>query len=242
VATTQDQQPGAKRRHTNGFLAQAAIGLGLAALTAGSAVIVKEFKGSVHPLAAVELLSVSGESVAAAAVEKGQESDVPAAILAVPESTVELNEVAEIAEPAAAMDAETARFAADASVRWFNGRPIRPARTMTMTVTGYSPDSQSCGDSADGITATLHSVHTNGMKMVAADTRVLPYGSIVSVPGYDSDQIVPVLDCGGAIKGRKLDLMFPTHEAARKWGVKKLQVTVWEYADGKPMDDPRKLR
>ncbi len=51
-----------------------------------------------------------------------------------------------------------------------------------------------------------------------------------------------MLDCGGAIKGRRLDVLFPTHEQARQWGVRKIPVVVWEYADGKPADDPRKQR
>ncbi|MFO0833815.1 MAG: 3D domain-containing protein [Phycisphaerales bacterium] len=130
----------------------------------------------------------------------------------------------------------------DPHTRWFNGRPIKPARQMWMIVTGYSPDSRSCGESADGITATLHSVETNGFKLVAADPRVLPYGSMLTIPGYDSDLVVPVLDCGSAIKGNRLDLLFPTHEQARQWGKKKLLVTIWAYADGKPADNPRKMR
>lgn len=126
--------------------------------------------------------------------------------------------------------------------RWFDGRPVRPARTIWMTVTAYSPDSRSCGEFADGQTATLHSVWTNGMKLVAADTRLLPYGSMLSVPGYGDGQIVPVLDCGGAIKGHHIDLLMPTHAQARAWGVRELPVTVWEYADGAPPVDPRTVR
>lgn len=130
----------------------------------------------------------------------------------------------------------------DTSIRWFSGRPVRPARTVWMTVTAYSPDERSCPGSADGITASNHSVWANGMKLVAADTRLLPLGSMVSVPGYDAGQVVPVLDRGGAIKGARLDLLYPTHEIARKWGVKRLPVTIWEYADGKPPSDWRKIR
>ena len=130
----------------------------------------------------------------------------------------------------------------DAKVRWFNGRPVRPARVIWMTVTAYSPDERSCGIYADGITATLHSVTTNGHRLVAADPKVLPYGSMLTVPGYGRESIVPVLDCGGAIKGRRLDVLFPTHEQALVWGVRRIPITVWEYADGKPKDNPRKLR
>ncbi len=129
-----------------------------------------------------------------------------------------------------------------ASTSTFNGRPIRIARTIRMKVTAYSPDAQSCGASADGITASGYSVFTNGGNLVAADPKVLPLGSIVSIPGYASDAVVPVLDVGGAIKGNKLDVLYPTHARARQWGVQELEVIVWEYADGQPSGFKRMRR
>ena len=119
----------------------------------------------------------------------------------------------------------------DPSYRYFDGKLIRPARVIYMTVTGYSPDARSCGEFADGKTATMHSVWTNGMNLVAADTRVLPYWSMISVPGYANTEIVPVLDRGGAIKGNRLDLLYPTHELALQWGVRQVPVTVWEFVE-----------
>ncbi len=124
----------------------------------------------------------------------------------------------------------------DQVVPSFNGRPVRAVRTVRMMVTAYSPDAQSCGEFADGITASGYSVKTNGMKLVAADTSILPFGTMLSIPGYDDGFIVPVLDVGGAIKGNHLDALFPTHEEALQWGVRHLDVTIWEYADGKPND------
>lgn len=129
-----------------------------------------------------------------------------------------------------------------ADTRWFNGRPVRPSRTITMTVTAYTPDEISCGSSADGITASLHSVWTNAMRLVAADSKVLPLGSMVTVPGYADDSIVPVLDRGGKIKGNRLDVLYADNTTARKWGRQKLTVTVWTYADGKPAEDWRAIR
>ncbi len=117
------------------------------------------------------------------------------------------------------------------TVRWFDGRKVRPVRTVWMRVTAYSPDARSCGKFADGRTATMHSVWTNAMRLVAADPKVLPYGSIISVPGYADGEIVPVLDCGGAIKGMRLDVLMPTHAIARKWGVRDIPVTIWVYDD-----------
>jgi 3D (Asp-Asp-Asp) domain-containing protein len=203
---------------------RAAVGAGALALTVGSAIFAKERGGAPAPLAAVETL---GHATAA--------GDAPrAATLAISEPR--------IAERIDAPNPDAGRIVTDTELRWFNGRPIRPARTVMFKVTGYSPDAKSCGEFADGQTATLHSVQTNAMRMVAADTRVLPFGSMLSIPGYAGDTIVPVLDRGGAIKGQRLDLMFPTHEQAIQWGVKTIPVTIWQYADGLPPDDPRDLR
>lgn len=113
----------------------------------------------------------------------------------------------------------------------FDHRPLRHARTIRMRVTAYSPDARSCGKWADGQTASGYSVWTNGMRLVAADTDVLPFGSVISIPGYHDGEPVPVLDRGGAIRGRRLDVLFPTHERALQWGVRDVDVTVWAYAD-----------
>ncbi len=222
------------------------LGAGAAVMTlvAYSAVLAKEGR-SAPPLASVsavqsdeQLHLVSAPGVPAMVAES------PAPTPGAASNDVSEDEAADEAtqvgpsEPPPVIDP----LATDPNVRWFNGRPIKPVKVVTMVVTAYSPDSRSCGDSADGVTATLHSVETNGFRLVAADPKVLPYGSMITVPGYDSDRVVPVLDCGGAIKGARLDVLFPTHEAARKWGVRKVQVTVWGYIDGKPAENPRKAR
>jgi len=133
-------------------------------------------------------------------------------------------------------------FESNLRVRWFNGRPVRPARTLTMVVTAYTPSENCCPGTADDLTASMHHVRTNAHRLVAADTRLLPLGSMITVPGYDQDQIVPVLDRGGAIKGHRLDVLFPSMREARAWGVKRLKVTVWEFADGKARDNYRTMR
>ncbi len=134
-------------------------------------------------------------------------------------------------ETPAALAPATTPAAADRDVPTFDGRPIRPVRQMQMLVTAYSPDERSCGIFADGVTASGYSVWTNGMKLVAADTRILPFGTIVSIPGYNGGRPVQVLDRGGKIKGHRLDVLYPTHEIALQFGAQRLGVTVWEYAD-----------
>jgi len=69
------------------------------------------------------------------------------------------------------------------------------------TCTAYEKGPRSCGKYADGYTATLIPV---GLGIAAADTRVLPYGTILYVE--ELGEYFIVMDRGGKIKGRRLDL------------------------------------
>jgi 3D (Asp-Asp-Asp) domain-containing protein len=214
---------------------------GLALLVASSAVVIKEAKARAR-FEALTTVAELHSGVGEPASEPVAATPVPIIMDPLASTTLTDGADAEAApdEPAAIAPAPGPRWGPE--TRWFNARPVRPARTIWMTVTAYSPDAQSCGDSADGITSSIHNVWTNAMKLVAADSKVLPLGSMISVPGYDEGRVVPVLDRGGAIKGHRLDVLFPTHAAARKWGVRHIPITVWAYADGKPKDDFRKIR
>ncbi len=137
--------------------------------------------------------------------------------------------VIEDIDPVAAPDAVEASPTGSAT---FNGKQLRAVKTVRMLVTAYSPDERSCGKFSDGLTATGYSVFANGGKLVAADPRVLPMGSIISVGGYAKGQPVPVLDVGAKIKGHRLDVLFPTHKQARQWGKRWIDVTVYAFAPG----------
>lgn len=100
-----------------------------------------------------------------------------------------------------------------------------PARIRRMRVTAYCPCSTCCGPHACGVTASGQPVTVDSASFVAADAR-LAFGVRVIVPGYAGDQPVRVLDRGGAIKGDRLDVFFSSHQAAREWGVRWLDVTI----------------
>jgi len=98
------------------------------------------------------------------------------------------------------------------------------AETVDMLVTAYCPCAKCCGTGSPGITANGHKIQP-GDHFVAADKRY-PFGTELTIPGYNKGQPVKVLDRGGAIKGNRIDVFFPTHQEALQWGVQDLDVTV----------------
>ena len=93
-----------------------------------------------------------------------------------------------------------------------------------MRVTAYCPGACCCGKWADGMTASGHLIKP-GDRFVAADKQ-FAFGTRILIPGYNKNQPVEVLDRGGAIKGDRLDVFFPTHEEALEWGVQVLTVSI----------------
>jgi 3D (Asp-Asp-Asp) domain-containing protein len=102
----------------------------------------------------------------------------------------------------------------------------QPPRVLKMEVTAYCPCRKCCGKNARGVTASGARVSHNDGLFVAADTTLLPFRTKLLIPGYASGKAVPVLDRGGAIKGNRLDVFFPTHEQALNWGRRTIDVTI----------------
>ncbi|MDD4888891.1 MAG: 3D domain-containing protein [Phycisphaerae bacterium] len=101
--------------------------------------------------------------------------------------------------------------------------PARLAFTVRrMRVTAYCPCAKCCGAWSDGITASGEPVTANGGRFCAAD-KSIPFGTMLDIPGYGT---VPVLDRGGAIKGDRIDVFFPSHQEALAWGVRWLDVGI----------------
>ncbi len=113
------------------------------------------------------------------------------------------------------------------TIFWFHGRRYEYSKTLLLRVTGYAPDRRCCWPYNGTTTASGASVRTNDGHLVAADTHLIPFGSLVKVPGYDHQRPVPVLDRGGAIRGYRLDVLQPSFYSARLWGHKLLRVRVY---------------
>src|SRR5699024_8069428 len=85
-------------------------------------------------------------------------------------------------------------------------------KEITMSATGYTAKCTGCS----GITATGIDLNKNpNAKVVAVDPSVIPLGSRVWVSGY-GEAIAG--DTGGAIKGNRIDLHFPSKDAAYAFG------------------------
>jgi 3D (Asp-Asp-Asp) domain-containing protein len=97
-------------------------------------------------------------------------------------------------------------------------------RSWDVAVTAYCPCSKCCGRYADGVTAS--GVPARG-KLIAAP-KSIPFGTSIYVPGYG---VAPVQDRGAAIRGNRLDLLFPTHAKALRYGRRKM--TVWVRTSGR---------
>lgn len=75
-----------------------------------------------------------------------------------------------------------------------------------------------CNNGDSSVTAT-GTVPMAG-RTVAVDPSVIPYGSEVIINGHS----YIAEDCGGAIKGNRVDICFDTHREALNFGVQHLEV------------------
>lgn len=87
----------------------------------------------------------------------------------------------------------------------------------TYTLTAYCGCSRCCGRSSAKTSTgkTPKSKHT-----IAVDPRVIPYGTVLRINGIE----YTAEDCGGAIKGKKIDIFFDTHREALNFGVQRAKV------------------
>ena len=82
------------------------------------------------------------------------------------------------------------------------------------TVTKYVPRSEAYGKTNDGLTSTMMKADPEA-RIIAVDPKLIPYGSWVWIEDLGWYQ---AQDCGGAIKGFRLDVLTATEADAMKYG------------------------
>ncbi|GIV08589.1 MAG: hypothetical protein KatS3mg019_0680 [Fimbriimonadales bacterium] len=98
-------------------------------------------------------------------------------------------------------------------------------RFIKATVTAYCNCEKCCGPGGKGITASGTRTHHGCI----AAPRKYPFGTPVIIPGYGNGMVE---DRGGGLKGDHFDVWFPSHEEAKRWGRRKLTVTIIDPCEG----------
>lgn len=92
------------------------------------------------------------------------------------------------------------------------------AKTIVVSATGYSTKEAGLSThTATGIDLTKNP------RVIAVDPSVIPLGSKVEIPGYG---VAIAGDTGGAIKGNRIDVHFPTVQQAMNWGRKTVTIKI----------------
>ena len=89
------------------------------------------------------------------------------------------------------------------------------------TLSWYSP--KELGKSKPSELRTSRGLIPKEGRTVAVDPSIIPYGSIVYIQGYG---YFIAEDCGGAIKGNRIDIFTASHEYAIQQGKKVAQIWV----------------
>lgn len=99
---------------------------------------------------------------------------------------------------------------------------LRKKYLGAFTVTHYCPYG-CCNGKWDGKTAS--GAIPTPWHTIAVDKRVIPIGSKVHIEGY-GDFVAQ--DCGGSIKGSRIDVLVGSHKEALSLGIKEMEVyLVW---------------
>ena len=75
-----------------------------------------------------------------------------------------------------------------------------------------------CSEGYDRQTAT--GARATAGRTIAVDPSVIPYGTAVEINGHT----YIAEDCGGDIKGNRIDIFFDTHTETLEWGVRSCNV------------------
>ena len=117
-------------------------------------------------------------------------------------------------EPPGEIDPGAMPVISDGYITLPTGEVLTYTGSATVRATAYTHTDEGC----DGITSTGTQVHWG---TVAVDPRYIPYGTrmfIVASNGSFVYGIAVAEDCGGDIKGDRMDLYMPTYEQCMEFG------------------------
>lgn len=110
----------------------------------------------------------------------------------------------------------------DNKIGWSSGDYISKSTNKSRNVK-TTLDVKAYAYSGDTITAT-GTVPKYGT--IAVDPTVIPYGTRVYIE--ELDKVFIAEDCGGAIKGNKIDIFMPTEKNCNDWGIRNITIQILE--------------
>lgn len=102
-----------------------------------------------------------------------------------------------------------------------SGQQLDYSKVLNCVATAYTTQRQSWKITATGTTARVGAI--------AVDPKVIPYGTkmyIVSSDGTITYGMAAAEDCGGSIKGKRIDLFFDTYNECIQFGVRNCTVYI----------------
>lgn len=105
----------------------------------------------------------------------------------------------------------------------------QPQSMGEFKLTAYCSCAKCCGkwaecrptdEQGNAIVYTASGTVAKAGRTIAVDPSVIPYGTAVDIGGHT----YIAEDCGGAIKGNRIDIYFDNHADALEWGVQTIEV------------------
>lgn len=116
---------------------------------------------------------------------------------------------------------------ADGLIRLSTGEVLTYTKVVKMKATAYTNTDEGCNEwTATGTRARVGAI--------AVDPRVIPYGTRMFIVSNDGEYIYGIAtaeDCGGGIKGNRIDLYFDTTAECFQFGIRNCSVYILSDSD-----------
>ncbi len=158
---------------------------------------------------------IDGELLCTAGVTYVNGREIQRVVLSQTVTQPPISEVVSVGTGEAAQtDPEGMPVIGDGIITLATGEILTYTDTATIRATAYTHTDAGC----DMVTATGTNVHWG---TVAVDPRYIPYGTRMFIVSNDGEYVYGIAvaeDCGGDIKGDRMDLYMPTYEQCIQFG------------------------
>jgi 3D (Asp-Asp-Asp) domain-containing protein len=113
-----------------------------------------------------------------------------------------------------------------------NRKEVSKQRQLNMQLTFYVANCYGCSGITKSGIDVRNTIYYKGMRVIAADPRVIKLNSIVKIQTKTESYIAYVADTGGRIKGHILDVLVSSRSEAFRLGRQNATVTILKEGNG----------